>query len=238
MSVRGRSYPARVRFSAQEARRIAGGRKVQHRFPRSRAVPDPLAILPVTFSEPAPALGFQENGEPREASVRACYIRVLGIREGTLGDATDQDARAEGWRSRVELMDAWDWAPGMTPVWVMTFEVDRTDRPRWLSRAVVAGRQGAYVDNPYRALPDEGEAVDDATLERLTAEARERDAMRAARARQALRQAPLAVQVRTYEREARARHIDIRDELRALRRWKQKSAQERQLERIRARLSA
>lgn len=104
---------------------------------------------------------------------------------------------------------------------------------RFLSRCVVAGRQGDYTDDPHRALPDEPEAVGDDWLRRFAETARITDAARRSARVDQRHLLSEAEQVRVYERLARERHIDVRDELRAYRRWSDPEARARTLARLR-----
>jgi hypothetical protein len=104
---------------------------------------------------------------------------------------------------------------------------------RYLSSVVIAGRQGDYTDDPHRALPDEPEAVSEEWLWRFTTVAR---AVDAARRQDEIEQRHLLgfdEQVRLYESIARDRHIDVRDDLRAIRRFNDPEARLKALARLR-----
>lgn len=190
----------------------------------------------MTYREPNPHLGVTAQGEQRLDSVRACFIRILDVREGYLDEASEQDAKAEGYRSFYELLAVWGRPRHRIPVWVVRFVADRTHRPRLLTSRVIAGRQGAYVEVPARAMTDEPEAVDEATQKVLTAQAHERDRVRFAMARDERSTLAFEQQLPLLVAEARARHIDVRDEIRAILRWSDPAAKQRQLERIREKL--
>jgi hypothetical protein len=214
-----------VIVSQKDARRIAEGRKTQLRLPIARRAPDPGRVVPITFYEP---VEFSHRMIP----VRACYISILEKWQTRLYHVTEDEARGCGYHDRAEMLDAWDRKD--QAVWAIKFELDGTHRPRLLADQVIAGRQGAYVDNPARAMRgNPGEAVDPFTQRRLSDEARQRTrehrkAMWRERAEQ-----PFDVQLRGLVMEARSRHIDIRDELRAIERWQDPDAKWKQLDRIR-----
>lgn len=82
-------------------------------------------------------------------------------------------------------------------------------------------------------MREEPEAVDRETQTYLTTCARLRDERRYEQEIESRRRDSFAGQVEAYEALARARHIDIRSELRAIRRWRDPAARVKQLERIR-----
>lgn len=209
-----------------EAKRIACGRKTQHRFPIERFAPAPQDTIPISYREPAPLTG-------RLVVLEACRVQILSVTARQLDDATETDAQAEGFSCRNELLAAWGSPRRPIPVWLIRFRLDPAAKPRLLSLRVVAGHQGDYTDNPARALPDEPEAVDEDTLRLLTEDARRRDAQRGEAAQDERHGLSLEQQVRAYERLASLHHIDIRSELRAIHRWRDPSARAKQLEKIR-----
>jgi hypothetical protein len=220
--------------SQREANRIYSGRKTQHRLPRDRRAPSPESNIPISYRAPNPALGYNRDGTPKEAVLLACRVVILERWESRLYAATEQDAKEEGFKNWADMIEAWGGED--QPVWVVRFRLDTAHRPRLLASRVVAGRQGAYTDNPARALPDEPEAVDPFFQDRITAEARSRDREREQARHADVRSLPFEVQLAVLTREARARHIDIRSELRAIQRWTNPRAREAQLERIRKKL--
>jgi hypothetical protein len=220
----------------RDARRIFEGRKVQHRVLRDRKCPLVGESVPISFREPNPSMGYEEDGTPKLEAVRICHINVLERWETTLYGATNPDAEAEGYKDRDELIAEWG-SPGFDlDVWVFRFELDPRHRPRLLSSGIIAGRQGAYVESRMRALPDEPEAVDFFAQEEITAAAHDR--ARAAEERRREERSSLSFhdQLAELEAEARARYVDIRSELRAIERWGNAAAQKQQLERIRQKL--
>lgn len=224
---RGPRYVWAVIVSPQDARRIADGRKTQLRLPVSRRAPDPGRVVPITFYE-------QVEFSHRTIPVRACYVAVSAKWRTRLYHVTEDEAQACGWHDRAEMLDAWDRHDQV--VWAVRFELDRSHRPRLLADRVIAGRQGNYVDNRRRALPDEPEAVDVFTQRRLIEEARERDAERRESGWRERAELPFNAQLRGLVVEARSRHIDIRSELRAIERWNNPAAQRQQLAIIRRKL--
>jgi hypothetical protein len=219
-----------VIVSEREAKRIFEGRKRQHRLPLHRRAPEPGNLIPVTFRRPNEALGYDAYGHPREEPIRACHIRITERWETAVGKVTASDLVDEGFRDIDEYRDFW---PNMSVhVWVIRFHVEQRDEARLLSARVVAGRQGSYVTNVARALPDEPEAVDPFTQQQFSDAARERDLQRELERRDLRNRLPFALRLRAAELEARRRHIDIRDELRAINRWSDPKAREKQLTRI------
>jgi len=224
--------------SSRDAKRIADGRKVQHRVSRSLRAPLPEVTVPITYREPNEALGFTSEGLPRSEPIRACRVLVTARWTTTLATLTDSDAEAEGYTDADELRLELGEPPAETKFWVIRFCLDETHIPRLLTSAVVAGRQGAYVDHPMRALPDEPEAVDSVTQTQLTEAAHYRDAEFRERRWNAIRLLSFDMQLHLLRKEAWRRHIDIRDELRAIDRWRNDRAREKQLEAIRRKLEA
>lgn len=118
----------------------------------------------------------------------SCHIILTDVRHTTLGNITDQDAHAEGFKTADRFKTAWikthdrDWINRQpadpTPeamvarfdtqhaaktVWLLTFEYDAAQAPRLL------GTVGAdYATSTARALPDEPEAVDETTQTWIT----------------------------------------------------------------------
>lgn len=219
---------------------MSGGRKGQHRIAWRRRPPQQDAIIPITHRELNPALGYQRDGSPRTEAIRNCRVRVLSVGIQTLAEATGDDARREGYSGLAELLAAWGdpERPEAVRTWVIRWEVVPEEVRRYLSREVVAGRQGDYTEVQARGLPREPEAVDSDTLERYARDARERAEERDLDHRRKLEELPLERELKVLEAEARNRHIDVRDEVRALRRWTDPAARERQLERLRSKVWA
>lgn len=213
--------------SRQDAKRIASGRKMQLRLERHRRAPAPGVAVPVTYYEP---VEFSHRTIP----VRACYIRVLERWATRVYAITESEAEAEGHRDRDEFLDVWGRKD--REITAIRFELDPEHRPRLLTSRIVAGKQGAYVDSPVRAMPDEPEAVDPFTQARITTLAKARDRERERRRRQKRAELPFEEQLEELVREARDRHVDIRSELRAIGRWKNPDVQMQQLRIIRRKL--
>ncbi|MDP2712295.1 MAG: ASCH domain-containing protein [Solirubrobacteraceae bacterium] len=108
----------------------------------------------------------------------ACTITVLDIERQRLGDMTDDDVRAEGFRTILEYArywlavhdrqpadpdtyDCWLRRHGDTQVWVVTFERKRAlelalpDKPVFLARDSSRG----YTTDPSRMLHGAGEVM-------------------------------------------------------------------------------
>lgn len=210
--------------SEQAARRIVGERKTQHRLPRSFVAPA-RQIMPVKVRRTNPHLGYVD-GEPKTELVTVCMVRVMAVDAGFLSQVDEQAAKAEGFKSVDEFLADWearhDFVKPDRPVWVVYFELDRTCKPRYLSERVIAGQQGDYVTNPHRALPDEAEAIDEYTLERFVKENKLKDDKRRKLRAVDVAALPVDQQISVLTVEARSRYIDVRDELRAIRRYRGK----------------
>jgi hypothetical protein len=92
-----------------------------------------------------------------------------------------------------EVLDRFQAREGHKTVWVITFRL--VDAPRLLAAAPSSAEDRAhdsdsdhgYTTNPARAVRDEPEAVDEATLDRITADAHTRAASRPGQREEALR---------------------------------------------------
>lgn len=125
------------------------------------------------------------------------HILLTDIRQEQLGRITFVDARAEGFKTTTDFKAYWiglhdakwlerlrdevddpmtcevaivarfamRWSP--KTVWVLSFELDRTERPRLLADR---NAKTDYVDAPARALDHEPEAIDAATQGRFSKE--------------------------------------------------------------------
>lgn len=220
--------------TGRESRRITEGRKVQHRLPRSRVCPEIEAVVPISIREPNEALGYDPFGRPRTETKVQCYVRVCARRMETVSAVRPEDITAEGYPHFDDFCAEWPEPTELT--WVMVFELEPIHLPRLLTSRVIAGRQGNYVTNAYRALPDEPEAIDPFTQREFSRAGRERDFLRLQERRSIRAKLPFEVRLRALVAEARERHIDIRSELRAIKRWRDPKARERQLIRIQEKL--
>jgi hypothetical protein len=216
-----------VIVSEIDAEQIAEGRTTQLRLPVSRRAPDPGRVVPITFRE-------RVEFSHRMIAVRVCYVTVIAVWRTRLYHVTDEEARGCGYADRAEMLDLWDRQD--QPVWALKFERNFNHRPRLLSGRVIAGMQGGYVDHAKRALPDEPEAVDELTQRRLTNEGRSRSREHRKTTWRERAELPFDEQLRGFVVEARSRHVDIRSEVRAIERWRDPRARQKQLDRIRAKL--
>lgn len=176
-----------------------------------------------------------QPGRTRPAIGRMIVTRVERER---LVEITHDDARAEGFRgvpefarywlhlydapyrdaldlaTDEEVLDRWRRRYGRVEVWAISFVLDRSATPRLLHRQSERG----YATDPREALPDEPEAVDAWTQERLTREANER----AAAARRAevedLDARAIADRIDRLERAANLSGVDVSADLRNLHR--------------------
>jgi hypothetical protein len=172
--------------------------------------------------------GSPENGR----------IRILEVWQEPVGDISFENARAEGFRTRLDFERHWlrlhdrgwfekhdDEEPADPEVearfrdrhadrwvWVIRFEMDR-DTPRLLHRDSSHG----YTNNPAQALDDEPEAVDPRTQERFTKDAHAR--YNGGRIEELQRREERAIAARSRELLARARQqgVDVEDEVAKLR---------------------
>jgi hypothetical protein len=213
-----------VIVSRREARAIALGRQTQIRLPLDRVAPKRSATIPITFHFPNSDLGFDTLGEPKLDSRTECYVIVQEVWDAQLHMVTDEEARSEGHRSRVELLRAWrERRPEDGPavqVRIVRFERDLSHRPRFLTptRSIRAGRVGDYTTSSSRALRGEPEVIDEFTERRLVREATARTEERQESQRWDLAQLPADQRLAAYENVARQRHVDIRDSVRLIRR--------------------
>ena len=210
------------------AARIASGRKQQHRIPQHRVAPARQRI-PISTRRVNVDTGITET-------MTVCYVKVLEVVPSIIGEITAAELSLEGYRSREALLS--EWPDERAPVWVLSLELDRTYIPRYLSLGVVAGRQGDYTENARRCLdPEAGEAVGDDELLRFAREARLRHEIRIHGAREALKALTIREQVDILRAEARARHIDVRDQVRQIERYADREdIVSRQLSRMREKL--
>lgn len=131
------------------------------------------------------------RGQPAEA-----HIVLIDVRRELLGAIDFDAARAEGFRTTGDFKRDWierhdaKWVEAMAElsgelaveadisdrfyqrwafkeVWVLTFELDRSERPRLLADR---NAKADYVDAPARALDHEPEAVDAQTQARFSRE--------------------------------------------------------------------
>jgi hypothetical protein len=215
---------ARVLLSMRDARRVQAERKFAHRFPQHRVAPARLDVVPIQTRAPAPELGFDALGRAKVATTIECYVTILDVTPSTLQEATDADARREGYKSAAELLGAFMGMYGEPadpqPVWLLEWEVSREVAPRFLSQRVVAGSQGDYVASPARALGDEPEAVDEFVQAELVRVAHARDHARRRDRAALVASMPLDEQIEWLAEEAHRRHVDVRDALRQARRYR------------------
>lgn len=237
----------------KEARRIYGGRKTEHRIPRRRVAPARHAAVSVQYRQANPNLGYID-GEPMVETVTLCRATITDVAEGLLADADDGAAQREGCRSVDELLGIWAASHGPASpgerVWVLTLELDREQRPRFLSSGVIAGLRGDYTTSGHASVDYEEvvlpggrrkrvpvEAVDEFTLDRFARDARDRHRDALAMAGSAIAQLEPHQQTRQLAELARRRAIDVRDELRQVRRYGHRpDVVDHQLAQIRARL--
>jgi hypothetical protein len=190
----------------QIARGIIDGRVTQIRRPDVKRVYKPGERLPIMAGHQGPAACFvkvkeawkAETGEINQATQACGWKTTLQFRadwvrwydKTWIRDLVEDDD--------LTLAMRYDRRWTQRPVWVLTVHLDRTQQPRLLA----ARPSPDYVTNPARAMPREPEAVDEHTQawitgranmeleqwlvmeqamrERMTIEARLRDARTAA----------------------------------------------------------
>lgn len=156
-------------------------------------------------------------------------VKIAAVREAVLHEHTDDDARAEGFADVDELLRCWyelngsgpgfdrhlpGWPFAIVPVWVITYGRDLEAPPRLLGRrprtvAPTASDDAArgYVTNHRDELEDAGEAIDEATQDRYSAEAQGRLAK--LRAEERDREETQRITARLRQAKARARNAGV-----------------------------
>lgn len=118
-----------------------------------------------------------------------CRVKVGAVWQQPLGEVTDAQARAEGFKGQAPFLEWWHERYGTDgrDVWVVEFALDPGHRPRLL-----AGRHGdqhGYTESSFNAMRDEPEAVPELWQAGAARAAFERDhAIRMGRAEQLLRE--------------------------------------------------
>jgi hypothetical protein len=172
------------------------------------------------------------RGKPGEA-----HIILTDVRREPVGEITFEDARAEGFKTTVEFKRYWLglYSPGLVKtidgedaevtdeyveehftakhahreVWVITFELDHSDRPRLLADR---NAKSDYTEQPARSLrgsADAGEAIDAATAERYAREGHQGFLARAHQREMDRELLAAEERLRLARIEARARGIDV-----------------------------
>lgn len=150
---------------ARTAHDVAAGKITLIRLPRTPGEAKPY--------KPGRTLSVQT----RPAQKTLCRVTIQTVTATTVGDLTFEQARAAGYRTREDAHAAWqlryshdDGLDPDEPVWTVTFEVETSDRLRWLA----AASQYRYTQSRHRAFEPDAPAVDEDTLEWITDEARAR----------------------------------------------------------------
>jgi hypothetical protein len=197
---------------------LQSGRTARRTFPRREGRGEPLRV------------GFSYAVHVRTDGPEVCRVRVLTAEPGMLHEVTDDEARAEGFRSSFHLFDAW-WeryreGPGHrneghwpeqfveVPVWVITLGLHREHTPRLLHRDSSRG----YTRNPHLAMTDEPEAVGQEWLEGFALDANGGESARRrrqARAEEAERRS-IEQRLARATAEARLRGVDVSKDLRVI----------------------
>lgn len=169
--------PVRVRSplicNKQTADRIAAGELTQHRLHAPRDLDADCRfrvgeVYGVSFMAASWHLGYRRDKptKPRRKAERVCDIRIVKVSRALLGDATDEDARAEGFHDRDALLEHWREKhdlkrPERKAVWVVVFELEKWQRARMMAQDSSHG----YTESPEHAVPsDKSENVDPALL--------------------------------------------------------------------------
>ncbi|MEA2495772.1 MAG: hypothetical protein QOJ29_3683 [Thermoleophilaceae bacterium] len=203
---------------------IDRGVKTELRRPRRSAQPP--------FTRPRQVIQYERQRTYEDAPAKhaddltvtedACHVIVTEQEPSTLGAMTDADARAEGFRATagltaLEMYRRW-WAEQHSewsadePVWVIRFQVDRPDTPRFLAR--VSG----YTETHHLAI-DDLEAVSPGEI--LELNRRHTRALDAAQQRELRKRdaRARAAKLKDAERKANVRGIDIAAEVQAIDRY-------------------
>lgn len=150
------------------------GSKRQHRIPIRKKPPNVGRRVRVRGVHP------RTEGEPRRRLSRTvCDAIVVGCWAQALEDMTEDDARAEGFRTLAAFLDHWQAEHGEPPArtaemcWVLRLQVvPSEDVPRLLTPSgMPAHSELGYTQSPSKAMRDEPEAVDEATQTRFSADA-------------------------------------------------------------------
>jgi len=151
-------------FTSEAAKLIMRGKKTQDR-------------RPVTVDRCPWAVGKDYAVQPGRSRESVGRIAVTRIEESAIRDITFAEACAEGFRTTADFARSWFGYPdelgdedaldalrgNPERVWVLTFELDTSEHPRFLHRQSERG----YTQNRHDALKDEPEAITDTDLARL-----------------------------------------------------------------------
>lgn len=145
---------------------IVRGEKTRHSVPYRR---EPAVVSGRSYV----AQTVKIEGDKRSYRTFAQIKVVRRPFEQLLHEVTEDEAQAEGfpdrgaffkwWREtheRVEAPASEAEPVARIPIWVVTFELDKSHQPRLLHKKPHRG----YTTNPHEALRDEPEAVDELTL--------------------------------------------------------------------------
>lgn len=188
-----------------------------------------------------PSAEKERARQPRKEGEAICHVSVVDIRPGLLHEINQNQAVAEGFKSRADFFHYW-WlryreGPGLPgnpeypifiPVWVVRFELDPTHRPRLLSRASDVNH--GYTESAELAVDPsrEGEAVEEEWDQRFALEAEQGRLFAAAeRAKDRRERHELEQRLLRATEEAKLRGVDVSSPLRVI---------ERQVEKIERRV--
>jgi hypothetical protein len=101
-------------------------------------------------------------------------VKVVSVESQALRDAETRDAKREGYRTREELLEAWEGADPDELMWLVRFQL--ADPVRILPRNPDS-MEANYVDHPSLGIPGEPEAVDEFTQERISEQAHAKDSV-------------------------------------------------------------
>lgn len=173
-----------MRFTPAAARAIIAGRKTTHRIP----------VRPGDGAAPGRYHPGSDHAVCPDGAPSIGRIVITRVDRCAVGTITETQAAAEGHANLVAFARAWltTHDPAYRPAlehatddealdrfhtrhadretWVLSFVVDPTAPVRLLA----AHSEDGYVAHPYRALPDEPEAVDEQTQTALTSAAHQR----------------------------------------------------------------
>lgn len=138
---------------------------------------------------------------------------VLEVDRGLLSDVDDDAAQRMGYATAEDYFEWWREQYGdgpliEIPVWVIRFELDTVERPRYLAAHAGKLARGDYTLTAADALDGDAPAIDEATQERYSMESGQEKVARIADYERHIRERPLYDQLRDALDEAQRAGVD------------------------------